>query len=51
MSVKIAETHKIIFLVEDNQSDVRLIQEALKSSSLPYQVVTVRDRGNASKLS
>jgi chemotaxis family two-component system response regulator Rcp1 len=38
-----AETHKTIFLVEDNKADVRLIQEALKSSSLPHQVVTVRD--------
>jgi chemotaxis family two-component system response regulator Rcp1 len=36
-------THKIIFLVEDNKADVRLIQEALKTSSLPHQVVTVRD--------
>lgn len=43
MSLKIAETHKIIFLVEDNKADVRLIQEALKTSSLPHQVVTVRD--------
>jgi chemotaxis family two-component system response regulator Rcp1 len=38
-----AETHKIIFLVEDNKADVRLIQEALKTSSLPHEVVTVRD--------
>jgi chemotaxis family two-component system response regulator Rcp1 len=37
------ETHKTIFLVEDNKADVRLIQEALKTSSLPHQVVTVRD--------
>ncbi|MEI6444466.1 MAG: response regulator [Nostocales cyanobacterium ELA583] len=43
MSVKMAETHKIIFLVEDNKADVRLIQEALKTSSLPHEVVTVRD--------
>jgi chemotaxis family two-component system response regulator Rcp1 len=38
-----AKTHKIIFLVEDNKADVRLIQEALKTSSLPHQVITVRD--------
>ncbi|WP_442867155.1 response regulator [Aphanizomenon sp. CS-733/32] len=38
-----AKTHKIIFLVEDNKADIRLIQEALKTSSLPHQVITVRD--------
>ncbi|BAZ41198.1 two-component system, regulatory protein [Calothrix sp. NIES-4101] len=35
--------HKIIFLVEDNKADIRLIQEALKHSSFPHQVITVRD--------
>lgn len=43
MSVETEETHKIIFLVEDNKADIRLIQEALKTSSLPHEVVTVRD--------
>jgi two-component system, chemotaxis family, response regulator Rcp1 len=43
MSVEIPETHKIIFVVEDNKADVRLIEEALKTSSLSYQVITVRD--------
>ena len=43
MSVKMAETHKIIFLVEDNKAYIRLIQEALKTSLLPHQVITVRD--------
>ncbi|MTJ11237.1 response regulator [Anabaena sp. UHCC 0187] len=43
MSVKMAETQKTIFLVEDNKADVRLIQEALKTISLPHQVVTVTD--------
>ncbi|MBW4671140.1 MAG: response regulator [Cyanomargarita calcarea GSE-NOS-MK-12-04C] len=43
MSVEMDENHKIIFLVEDNKADVRLIQEALKNSLLPHQVVTVRD--------
>jgi chemotaxis family two-component system response regulator Rcp1 len=38
-----SETHKIIFLVEDNKADIRLIQEALKTSLLPHQVITVRD--------
>jgi chemotaxis family two-component system response regulator Rcp1 len=35
--------HKIIFLVEDNKADIRLIQEALKNSSMQYQVITARD--------
>ena len=43
MSVETEKTLKIIFLVEDNKADVRLIQEALKTSSLPHKVVTVRD--------
>ncbi|NER99954.1 MAG: response regulator [Symploca sp. SIO1B1] len=43
MSVETEEKHKIIFLVEDNQADIRLIQEALKNSSIPHQVVTVRN--------
>ncbi|MEB3215087.1 MAG: response regulator [Nostocales cyanobacterium 94392] len=43
MSVETEEKRKIIFLVEDNKADVRLIQEALKNSSLPHEVVTVRD--------
>jgi chemotaxis family two-component system response regulator Rcp1 len=43
VSVETEKTHKIIFLVEDNKADIRLIQEALKTSSLPHQVVTVRD--------
>ncbi|MBO1048265.1 MAG: response regulator [Dolichospermum sp. DEX182a] len=43
MSIEMTGTHKIIFLVEDNKADIRLIQEALKTSSLPHQVVTVRD--------
>jgi two-component system, chemotaxis family, response regulator Rcp1 len=34
---------KIILLVEDNKADIRLVQEALKNSSINYQMVTVRD--------
>ena len=34
MSVETEEKRKIIFLVEDNKADVRLIQEAFKNSSL-----------------
>jgi chemotaxis family two-component system response regulator Rcp1 len=29
--------------VEDNKADIRLIQEVLKNSSVPHQVVTVRN--------
>jgi two-component system, chemotaxis family, response regulator Rcp1 len=43
VSVETSERRKIIFLVEDNKADVRLIQEALKNSSVPHQVVTVRN--------
>jgi len=43
MNVKMAKAHKIILLVEDNKADIRLIQEALKTISLPPQLVTVRD--------
>jgi two-component system, chemotaxis family, response regulator Rcp1 len=34
---------KTIFLVEDNKADIRLIQEALKDSPVPYQIISVRD--------
>jgi len=34
---------KIILLVEDNQADIRLIQEALKASTLLHQMVTARN--------
>jgi chemotaxis family two-component system response regulator Rcp1 len=43
VSVETEEKLKTIFLVEDNKADVRLIQEALKNSLVPHQVVTVRD--------
>lgn len=43
MSVETGERNKIIFLVEDNRADVRLIQEVLKNSSVPHEVVTVRN--------
>lgn len=41
------EKDKIIFLVEDNRADIRLIQEAMKTSSISHQLVTVRDGMNA----
>jgi two-component system, chemotaxis family, response regulator Rcp1 len=37
------ENCKTILLVEDNLGDIRLIQEVLKESSLPHQLLTVRD--------
>lgn len=43
MRLETEEKRKIIFLVEDNKADIRLIQEALKNTSLPHEVVTVRD--------
>ncbi|MBD1876476.1 response regulator [Nodosilinea sp. FACHB-131] len=34
---------KTIFLVEDNRGDIRLIQEALKSTAAPCEIVIARD--------
>lgn len=34
---------KIIFLIEDNKGDIRLIQEAFKSTGTPCEVVVARD--------
>lgn len=39
----IKDKDKIICLIEDNRGDIRLIQEALKNSIVPHQVVIVRD--------
>lgn len=38
-----ADAKKIIFLIEDNRGDIRLIQEALKSTTAPCEVVVARD--------
>jgi len=43
LSVETDEKHKTIFLVEDNKADIRLIEEALKNSTVPHQVVAVRN--------
>jgi two-component system, chemotaxis family, response regulator Rcp1 len=43
VNVETEEKHKTIFLVEDNKADIRLIEEALKHSLIPHQVVVVRD--------
>ncbi|WP_416671140.1 response regulator [Egbenema bharatensis] len=37
------ETSKVIFLVEDNRGDIRLIQEALKTTAVQCRVVIARD--------
>ncbi|MBN3949494.1 MAG: response regulator [Nostoc sp. NMS7] len=47
MSRERGEKHKTIFLIEDNKADIRLIQEALKNSSVPHKVVISRDGINA----
>jgi len=39
---EMGEGHKTIFLVEDNKADIRLIEEAFKSSEMQHQMVTVR---------
>jgi chemotaxis family two-component system response regulator Rcp1 len=43
VSVEVDEKYKTIFLVEDNRGDIRLIEEALKDSSVPHQIVSVRN--------
>jgi len=43
VSAEMDEKSKMIFLVEDNKADIRLIQEALKDSQLPHEIVTVRN--------
>lgn len=43
MSVELDDKPKIILLVEDNKADVRLIEEALKQSSIPHQMIVVRN--------
>lgn len=38
-----ADARKTILLIEDNRGDIRLIQEALKSTAAQCDVVTARD--------
>lgn len=38
-----SDRRKTIFLVEDNRGDIRLIQEALKSTAIDCDVVVARD--------
>ncbi len=37
------EPDKIILLVEDSKADIRLVQEVLKTSTVPHQLVIVRN--------
>ncbi|HEY9623911.1 MAG TPA: response regulator [Crinalium sp.] len=39
----LTDASKTIFLIEDNRADIRLIQEALKSTAAQCQVVVARD--------
>lgn len=43
MSLEIEGKPKIIFLIEDNKADIRLIEEALKDSIVPHQLINVRN--------
>jgi two-component system, chemotaxis family, response regulator Rcp1 len=43
VTLEMEEKPKTILLVEDNKADVRLIEEALKNSSLTYDMAMVRD--------
>lgn len=43
VTLEMEEKSKTILLVEDNKADVRLVQEALKNSSLTYDMAMVRD--------
>ena len=41
--MEVSARNKVIFLVEDNRADIRLILEALKTSARQPQVVVARD--------
>jgi two-component system, chemotaxis family, response regulator Rcp1 len=41
--VEEAAKHKIILLVEDSKADIRLVQEVLKSSAVPHELMIVRN--------
>ena len=43
MTLEESEKLKVIFLVEDNKADVRLIEEALKHSVVPHHIVTAKN--------
>ena len=37
------EKHTVILLVEDSKADIRLIQEVLKTSTVPHELIIVRN--------
>jgi len=43
MNQEIENTHKIVLLLEDNKAEIRLFQEALKSSLLTHQLMPITD--------
>ena len=43
MTVVECEQPKVILLVEDSKADIRLVQEVLKSSTVPHDLRVVRD--------
>jgi len=43
VSSELQEKCRIILLVEDNKADIRLVQEVLKDSQVPFQVKSVRN--------
>jgi two-component system, chemotaxis family, response regulator Rcp1 len=43
LSLETDEKSKIILLVEDNKADIRLVEEALKNSTVAHRMVIVRD--------
>ena len=45
-----SDRRKTIFLIEDNRGDIRLIQEALKSTAIDCEVVVARDGVEAMEL-
>ncbi|MBD1825071.1 response regulator [Cyanobacteria bacterium FACHB-DQ100] len=45
-----SDKRKTIFLIEDNRGDIRLIQEALKSTATECEVIVARDGVEAMQL-
>ncbi len=43
MSLEADEKERIILLVEDNKADIRLVEEALKNSTISHRIIIVRD--------
>ena len=43
MIAREGQQDKIILLVEDSKADIRLVQEVLKTSTVPHQLMIVRN--------